>query len=120
MITESISGQVVTSLTMTKVEDRKPPNRCLLFVQNFEVAEEHYRKAISLEWRSADAHYNLGCLLQHQKDDMVEAERQYRHAVKCDPKHGMAQYNLGWMLEKVIVFHETRQSSPFDYRQKLA
>lgn len=70
-------------------------------LQNFELAEEHYRKAISLQWRSPDAHYNLGCLLQHHKDDMAGAEEQYRSAIKCDPKHGMAQYNLGWVLEKV-------------------
>lgn len=69
--------------------------------QNYDGAEEHYLKAINLHWRSPDAHYNLGCLLQHHKGDLVEAEKQYRHAIKCDPKHGMAQYNLGWMLEKV-------------------
>lgn len=73
----------------------------LKIIQNFEAAEEHYKKAISLDWRSPDAHYNLGCLLQHQTNDLAEAERQYRHAIKCDPKHGMAQYNLGWVLEKV-------------------
>lgn len=70
-------------------------------IQNYEAAEEHYRKAISLDRRSPDAHYNLGCLLQHQTNDLVEAERQYRQAIKRDPKHGMAQYNLGWVLEKV-------------------
>lgn len=69
--------------------------------QDYDAAEEHYLKAINLHWRSPDAHYNLGCLLQHHKGDVTEAEKQYRHAIKCDPKHGMAQYNLGWVLEKV-------------------
>ena len=72
-------------------------------LKNFDAAEEHYREAINLHWGSADAHYNLGCLLQHQRNDLVEAERQYRQAVTCDPAHGLAQYNLGWALEKVGI-----------------
>lgn len=75
---------------------------CLSYSQQkVDLAEEQYRRAIDLQWKSPDAHYHLGCLLQHERNDMLGAESQYRLAVKHDPRCSVAHYNLGWLLEKV-------------------
>ena len=67
-------------------------------------AEEAYRMAIWLDPGCADAHYNLGRLLQNVenvKKDYVGAEEAYRTAIRLDPEDAKAHYNLGNLLKDV-------------------
>ena len=62
-------------------------------------AEEAYRMAIWLDPGCADAHYNLGRLLQNVKD-YDGTELAYSTAIRLDPEDGMAHNNLGTLLEE--------------------
>ena len=48
-------------------------------------AEQHYRRAIAIDPEHADAHYNLGVLLEN-KADYGGAEQHYRRARAIDPE----------------------------------
>ena len=61
-------------------------------------AEQEYRTAVLLDRELADAHYNLGRLLQNVKD-YDGAEQAYRMAIRLDPEDKMAHNNLGTLLE---------------------
>src|SRR5262249_32959981 len=52
-----------------------------------------YRKAIDLDPKHANAHYDLGLALQAQGklDDAIDS---YRTAIKLDPKHAWARNNI--------------------------
>ena len=58
-------------------------------------ASDAYRRALELDPTHADAHVNLGRLLQ-QQGNMEEASRHYGEA----PGHATAQFNLGTLLEE--------------------
>ena len=61
-------------------------------------AQDLYRQAIARDDRHADAHINLGRLLQ--RDGLAdEAERCYRKALEREPEHALAWFNLGTILE---------------------
>ena len=45
-----------------------------------------FRKAIELDSKHADAHYNLGHLLQFVRKDFDRAEAMYRKAIELDPR----------------------------------
>lgn len=57
-----------------------------------------YSKAIELDSNQADAHINLGRLLQ-ETGRLAEAEGHYRRALTCAPDNAVAAFNLGTVLE---------------------
>ena len=57
-----------------------------------------YRQALALDAGHADAHVNLGRLLQ-ERGDLPGAERHYRSALRIRPGDATAAYNLGTALE---------------------
>jgi tetratricopeptide (TPR) repeat protein len=57
-----------------------------------------YRQALALDGGHADAHVNLGRLLQ-ERGDLPGAERHYRSALRIRPGDATAAYNLGTALE---------------------
>jgi tetratricopeptide (TPR) repeat protein len=61
-------------------------------------ARDAYRRALELDAHHADAHVNLGRLLQEQ-GLVTEAERHYRLALRDDPDHATAAFDLGIALE---------------------
>jgi tetratricopeptide (TPR) repeat protein len=61
-------------------------------------ARDAYRRALELDAHHADAHVNLGRLLQ-EAGLVEEAERHYRLALREDPDHATAAFNLAVALE---------------------
>ena len=60
----------------------------------FELAEENYRAAIASAPNFAQAHNNLGGLLE-KTNRLEEAEEQYRRAILIDGRYAEAHSNLG-------------------------
>jgi len=63
-----------------------------------EEARDAYRRALELDPHHADAHVNLGRLLQ-EGERAEEAETHYRAVLVDHPGHATAWYNLGIVLE---------------------
>ncbi|MFW6093767.1 MAG: tetratricopeptide repeat protein [Pseudomonadota bacterium] len=63
-------------------------------------AADAYLKAIELNPRNADAHVNLGRLMQ-LKGDLKRAKRHYERAVELVPGHQLALYNLGTVFDEL-------------------
>jgi len=63
-------------------------------------ARDAYRRALAVDSRHADAHVNLGRLLQ-EAGKLVEAARHYRAALKARSGHATAAFNLGTTLEEL-------------------
>jgi len=63
-----------------------------------EEARDAYRRALELDPHHADAHVNLGRLLQ-EGERAEEAETHYRAVLADHPGHATAWYNLGIALE---------------------
>ena len=61
-------------------------------------AMDAYRRALALDPGHADAHVNLGRLLQ-ESNRAPEAVLQYREALRLNPSHATAAFNLGTALE---------------------
>ena len=61
-------------------------------------ARDAYRRALELDPHHADAHVNLGRLLQ-EGERAEEAETHYRAVLADHPGHATAWYNLGIVLE---------------------
>jgi tetratricopeptide (TPR) repeat protein len=61
-------------------------------------ARDAYRRALELDPHHADAHVNLGRLLQ-EGERAEEAETHYRAVLVDHPGHATAWYNLGVVLE---------------------
>ena len=71
-----------------------------------------YRKAIVLKPDFAEAHYNLGNLLQELRR-FEEAEASYRKAISFKQNFALAHNNLGNTLEELGRFKEAEEC----YRQ---
>jgi Flp pilus assembly protein TadD len=56
-----------------------------------------FTKALTLDPKLVQAHYNLGTVL-HEQGDLKEAMACYRKALEVDPKHILAHNNLGLAL----------------------
>lgn len=61
-------------------------------------ARDAYRRALELDPQHADAHVNLGRLLQ-EAGRVGDAEGHYHAALAADSEHATAWYNLGTVLE---------------------
>jgi tetratricopeptide (TPR) repeat protein len=61
-----------------------------------------YLQAIAIDYLDADAHYNLGTLLQCAREDYSGAEAELRKAIGHRPHHSAAHFTLaavlGWKL----------------------
>ncbi len=63
-------------------------------------AIDAYARAIELNPRNADAHVNLGRLLQ-LRGDVKRARRHYQRALDLVPNHQLAMYNLGTVFDEL-------------------
>ena len=66
-------------------------------------AIDAYAKALQLNPRNADAHVNLGRLLQ-LGGDIKRAKRHYERALDLVPNHQLALYNLGTVFDELNEF----------------
>jgi tetratricopeptide (TPR) repeat protein len=71
---------------------------CTLEVGSPKEARDAYRRAIELDPHHADAHVNLGRLLQ-EAGERDAAEAHYRQAIDLAPEHAVAWFNLALLLE---------------------
>ena len=62
-------------------------------IRAFDVARESLEKLIELNYRPADAHYNLGVLAEARRDTAA-ARRHYDAALRANPKHDAARAAL--------------------------
>jgi len=65
-----------------------------------EKAPDAYLRALKLNPKSADAHVNLGRLLQLQ-GDLKRAKQHYESALEASPDHQLAAYNLGTVFDEL-------------------
>ena len=91
-----------------------------IYVYRISQAIDVLRRAIEKNPQSAQAHADLGALLENQ-GNVVEAEKHYRQAVQQENASTKALYNLGMMLAKRNNFAEAidflqraRTASPSD------
>ena len=63
-------------------------------------APQAYRKAITLNPKNADAHVNLGRLMQLQ-GDIKAAKKHYQSALQWVNGHQLASYNLGTLFDEL-------------------
>ena len=68
-------------------------------------AEACFREAIRLEPQLAQAHTNIGLLLE-QKGELAQAEHHYLQAISADPGRGRVHLNLGVLLAEQKRFAE--------------
>ena len=66
--------------------------------QNFDDAEQMYRKAIDIDWNHTGAHCGLGsvCLAQERRS---EAIKEYSYAIRIEPKNPSLHVRLGELYE---------------------
>ena len=83
--------------------------------QQYQQAEEEYRRALVLNPTYVDAHSNLGVVLknQHREEEAIE---QYQRALALDPNHCGAYCNLGLSLKNQGKISEAIAA----YQQALA
>src|SRR5262245_61030272 len=62
-----------------------------------EESQECYRKALKLDPKYEEAHYNLGCSYKLQKQ-YTKAEKHLRKAIALNPKYALAYAELGAVL----------------------
>jgi Flp pilus assembly protein TadD len=72
-------------------------------------AEKSYKKAIELKPDYAEAHYNLGVMLQNL-GRFDEAEKSYKKAIELKPDFPEAYNNLGATLLKLSKIEEAEKS----------
>lgn len=71
-----------------------------------EKAEKELRHALQLRPDWPLVHYNLGCLAEYAKKDLVEAERHFRKTIELDPGDVRPWVNLASILERQERFDE--------------
>jgi tetratricopeptide (TPR) repeat protein len=69
-------------------------------LQDFDAAEDAYRKAIAADPNNAHAYYNLGYLLHEKLNRYPEAETAYRKSIELDPDFSWVYINLANLLAK--------------------
>ena len=80
--------------------------------QNWQKAEEHYRKAVASGADLADVHYDYGVILGLQ-EKWAPSEDAYRRALEVNPLHPQARNNLGQLLERKREF----EAAAAEYRR---
>lgn len=63
-------------------------------------APQAYRRAIEINPANADAHVNLGRLMQ-VRGDLKRAKRHYQMALHAMPEHQLALYNMGTVFDEL-------------------
>lgn len=91
---------------------------CELDTSSPDEARHAYAQALALDGGLADAHVNLGRLLQHQGDP-ARAEAHYRAAIALAPADAVAHFNLAGLLEEtarateaVAAYHRALAADP--------
>ena len=82
---------------------------CAFSVDDLELAEHYWRRAIDIEPNFHNVYSNLGVILE-KKQRFGEAETCYRKAVTIKPDFAEAHSNLGDFLEKQKRFYEAEAS----------
>ncbi len=77
---------------------------CSGFEDGKEVALNAYQRALDINPRRADAHYNLANILSD--DDPVSAEKSYLDSLRIDPFKPFTWYNFGLLLREQLRFKE--------------
>ena len=77
-------------------------------MEKFDEAESELKKALALDPRHADAHYNLGNVY-FLTGRMPEALNEYRTALKLMPDNTSAHNNLGAALEHMGRYAEAAE-----------
>ena len=67
------------------------------YLKVYDVAIEHYTKAINIEPKYVDAYYNRG-LCYEQRDELKKAEADFRYALKLNPQYTNAAKALSRVL----------------------
>ncbi|MCS3901444.1 tetratricopeptide repeat protein [Methanococcus voltae] len=75
---------------------------------DYKNAEKKYRKAIMMHSNVAEAHNNLGCLLDNL-GNLEEAEHEYRQALEVDPQYMKAHNNLATILGHMGRYEEAEE-----------
>jgi tetratricopeptide (TPR) repeat protein len=65
-----------------------------------EEAEKHYKKAIEINPKFEDSHYNYAILL-NELNRKTEAEEQYKKAIELNPKYAGAYNNYAFLLKEL-------------------
>ena len=74
----------------------------------YDLAEKHYKKAVSINYYSLKAHYNLANVLidQHR---LEEALKELKICVKLKPKNAWVHNNLGVLYQKINYNEEAEE-----------
>jgi len=76
--------------------------------QTSQYTEKELREIIRANPNHAEAHYNLGILLQDLKRN-EEAEKEYKEANKINPNYADAHNNLGILLQHLRRYEEAEK-----------
>jgi tetratricopeptide (TPR) repeat protein len=104
--------QKVTVLTSTAAEDAQASYErgCTLEDDgDNKGAIAAYREAVRRDSKHADAHINLGRLLQEARE-AAAAEKHYRTAIQLRPHDSTAWFNLGTALEDLRRSHDAEEA----------
>jgi tetratricopeptide (TPR) repeat protein len=77
--------------------------------KNFEAAVDAYRRAVALDPQFADAQFNLGYALLHDRNDAAAAVAPLRAAIQAQPRMAKAFYELGIAYD-VMAMRESAES----------
>lgn len=69
------------------------------YLKVYDVAIEHYTKAIEIEPKYLEAYYNRG-LCYEERDELKKAEADFRYALKLNPQYTNAAKALGRVLSQ--------------------
>jgi len=78
----------------------------LQYIEEFEAAENAYRKAISLGAINADTHSNLGSIYLRQNKLKI-ALLEFKKAIKINPNHSRSYRNIGHELTRTGQYDES-------------
>ncbi|BAN22278.1 tetratricopeptide repeat protein [Caballeronia insecticola] len=108
-IADALSLLERSALTGTQAPMLNLAAACCLALQRPAQAEAYCRRAIDISPDFADAHSNLGVVLQ-RSGRVREAEAAYRRVLTIRPNHAPAHTNLGRILEMQGAFDAARTS----------
>ncbi len=99
---------------LRKAIELKPSAIALIFLASslarqgrFREQKICYQKALRLEPRNDEAHYNLGICYRDERQ-YSRAEKHFRYAIEIDPKYAIAYAELGLTLFRKGLYRESR------------